>query len=115
MPEMKTLPLKAKQPSEHARPVSVSGWTSTSFLLLVIATFVAFHQVFFADFVNWDDDLYVYDNPHLLHDFGDSAFRWALAETNDGNWIPLTRLSLLADYKLYGLRPWGFHLTSLLL
>ncbi|HNL39122.1 MAG TPA: hypothetical protein PKH43_08310, partial [Saprospiraceae bacterium] len=30
-------------------------------------------------------------------------------------WHPLTWLSLELDYELYGLQPWGFHLTNLLL
>src|SRR5207248_6243560 len=32
-----------------------------------------------------------------------------------GNWHPLTWLSLQLDYELFGLRPWGYHLSNLLL
>ena len=40
---------------------------------------------------------------------------WALTTTHASNWHPLTWISLEFDYQLYGLRPWGYHLTSLVL
>src|SRR5260370_1998240 len=32
-----------------------------------------------------------------------------------GHWIPTTWLTLGADYALWGMKPFGYHLTSLLL
>ena len=32
-----------------------------------------------------------------------------------GNWHPLTMISHMLDCQLFGLKPWGHHLTSLLL
>ena len=39
----------------------------------------------------------------------------ALTATHASNWHPLTWLSYLLDYQLYGLHPWGYHRTNLLL
>src|SRR4051812_940350 len=33
--------------------------------VLAVVTVLAFHRVLFCGFVNWDDDIYVYDNPNL--------------------------------------------------
>src|SRR5262245_38084035 len=88
------------------------GWLLA---VLAAATVAAFHHVLFCDFVNWDDDLYVRDNVDLRSGLSGAGVWWALTCVLGGFWIPLTWLSLLLDYQLYGLRPWGFHLTNLLL
>jgi protein O-mannosyl-transferase len=66
-------------------------------------------------FVNFDDDVYVYDNPSLQHGLSWQSIRWAVSTLDAGFWHPLTWLSLLLDSQLFGLRPSGYHLTSLLL
>ncbi len=40
---------------------------------------------------------------------------WSFTTTCANNWHPLTWLSYLLDYEFYGLRPWGYHLTSVVL
>ncbi|MGC1455230.1 MAG: tetratricopeptide repeat protein [Nitrospirota bacterium] len=67
-------------------------------------------------FVNyWDDDKYVYDNPHILTLTG-SFFKWAFTTIEaGGNWHPLTWLSLGIDRYLWGTGPMGFHATNILL
>jgi tetratricopeptide (TPR) repeat protein len=67
------------------------------------------------DFVNWDDGVYVTDNAHIQEGVNADSFRWAWSSTTTGNWHPLTWLSLQLDWQLYGPRPWGFHLTNVLL
>jgi protein O-mannosyl-transferase len=66
-------------------------------------------------FVNLDDDLYVLLNPHVQRGLSWPSIRWAFSNLEAGFWHPLTWLSVLADRQLYGLRPWGHHLTSVLL
>jgi tetratricopeptide (TPR) repeat protein len=44
-----------------------------------------------------------------------AGVHWALTAVVVSNWHPLTLLSHMADCQVYGLRPWGHHLTSLLL
>ena len=66
-------------------------------------------------FVNFDDDVYVYNNPELSHGLSVEGIRWAFTTTRGSQWAPMTWLSYLADYQLYGLKPWGYHLTNLLL
>jgi hypothetical protein len=41
--------------------------------------------------------------------------RWALSSTYAEFWYPLTWLSLMLDYQLYGMKAGGYHLTNLIL
>jgi regulator of sirC expression with transglutaminase-like and TPR domain len=67
-------------------------------------------------FVNWDDDIYVYANPQLRSIAPPSLLRaFTHIHPPSGNWHPLTMVSHAVDYAMWGLRPWGHHLTSILL
>jgi protein O-mannosyl-transferase len=66
------------------------------------------------EFINWDDDLYVVDNPHI-RSFGLSFIVWATTNLRAGSWIPVTWGSFALDHAAWGLDPRGFHLTNGLL
>jgi protein O-mannosyl-transferase len=83
-------------------------------LLLVIVVAATFAAAVGNDFVNYDDDTYVTANPHLRQG-GATGIAWALGSTMASNWHPLTWLSHMLDYRLFGQRPWGHHLSSVLL
>jgi len=64
------------------------------------------------DFVNWDDDKYVYENEHIRSlDF--EFLKWSFG-FHILNWHPLTLLSHSVDYALWGLNPIGHHLTNII-
>lgn len=65
-------------------------------------------------FVAWDDAQLIYQNGHLTS-INWEFFRWAFFDQYWLLWMPLTWLSLAIDYQLWGVNPFGFHLTSLLL
>jgi len=67
------------------------------------------------DFITYDDPVYVTDNAHVKAGLTPASVRWAFQSTEASNWHPLTWLSHMADVELFGLQPWGHHLTSLLL
>jgi tetratricopeptide (TPR) repeat protein len=54
------------------------------------------------DFVDIDDPTYVPYNQHVMSGLTGSSLKWSFTSTDDANWIPLTRLSLMADQQLYG-------------
>jgi len=66
------------------------------------------------DFVNWDDDAYVYENPYIQH-INIKFIRWAFCSFHASNWHPITWVSHALDYATYGLNPWGHHLTNIIL
>ena len=83
--------------------------------LLLLAVALVFGQTVRHPFVNYDDPLYVSDNPSLAHGLTAAGIGWAFTTTYANFWHPLTWLSLLLDFQLYGLEPWGYHLTNVLL
>ena len=83
-------------------------------LFIVISTFSVYWQIHNYDFVNYDDDKYISDNPHVQAGLTLKNVTWAFTTTHAGNWHPLTWLSHMLDCQLYGLNPGGHHITNLL-
>jgi Flp pilus assembly protein TadD len=84
-------------------------------LLLVAATLALYNPVNRHPFVNYDDDRYVIDNPHVHNGLGWDTIAWAFTSTEQANWHPLTWLSHALDYRFFGQNPTGHHFTSLLI
>jgi len=84
-------------------------------LLLILATSAVYWHVTGHDFVLLDDDIYVYENRYVQNGLTSDSMIWAFTTTHAGFKIPLTWLSLMLDFELYGLNAGGYHLTSLLL
>ncbi len=84
-------------------------------LFLILATFAVFWQVSNHDFVSYDDDTYLTKNPHVQARFSRESITWAFTTTYANFWHPLTWLSHMLDYQLFGLNPGRHHLSSLLL
>jgi len=84
-------------------------------LVLILATSAVYWHVTGHDFVNLDDNVYVYENRHVQNGLTVDSMIWAFTTTHAGFRIPLTWLSLMLDFELYGLNAGGYHLTNLLL
>lgn len=82
---------------------------------LALLTFAAFAQVLGNEFVNYDDTKYITDNPYVKRGLTSESFIWAFTEAHFFMWHPLTSLSHILDFSLYGLNPCGHHLTNLIL
>ena len=65
-----------------------------------------------ADFTNFDDPVYVTNNPEVFHGLSWRALRWAFTTFHGSNWHPLTWLSHAADCQCWGENAGGHHLTS---
>ncbi|MGW8222880.1 MAG: tetratricopeptide repeat protein [Syntrophobacteria bacterium] len=81
-------------------------------LLLFIATLAVYWQVGNYEFVNFDDDKYIIENFHVQKGLTRDSVIWAFTATHVSNWHPLTWLSHMLDFQLYGLNPSGHHLTN---
>jgi protein O-mannosyl-transferase len=85
-------------------------------LLLGLVTLALYWPATRHAFLNYDDQLYVTENPHVQAGLTAASVQWALRpEAKFGYWHPLTLLSHLLDCEWYGLDPWGHHLTNILL
>jgi len=83
--------------------------------LLVAATLCVYVQVRGFQFIIVDDDIYVEDNEHVRDGISPANLRWAFTTLRDGNWFPLTWISLMVDASAYGTWAGGYHITNLIL
>ncbi|HLZ39694.1 MAG TPA: tetratricopeptide repeat protein [Candidatus Sulfotelmatobacter sp.] len=84
-------------------------------LLLAMVALALYNPATHHPFVNYDDDRYVTENPHVRQGLTAQTFTWALTSTEQANWHPLTWMSHALDCSLFGLNPTGHHFTSILL
>jgi tetratricopeptide (TPR) repeat protein len=81
-------------------------------LLLVVLTLVIYWQVGGHEFINYDDNVYITDNPNVRTGLTLDNIKWAFTTGYAVNWHPLTWLSHMLDVDLFGLNPKGHHLAS---
>jgi protein O-mannosyl-transferase len=82
---------------------------------LVSMCIAVFGQVVGFQFVNFDDNFYVYENSYVLGGLNQDSMRWALTAFHSANWHPLTWLSHMADVSLFGKNAGAHHATNLVL
>ncbi len=82
---------------------------------LALVTLGLYAQVLGHDFVNFDDDVYVTENPQVLGGLSAKGVRWAFTTGYAANWHPLTWLSHMLDVELFDLDAGAHHATSALL
>ena len=80
---------------------------------LILLTASVYWQVQEFDFVNYDDNDYVYANFHVQKGITLNSIHWAFVTGHASNWHPLTWISHMLDFQIFGLWAGGHHLTSL--
>ena len=83
--------------------------------VLVLLVGGIYRQTFFYGFLNFDDNLFVTQNPVIQKGFTLEGLKYAATAFCDENWHPLTLLAHMMDCQLYGTWAGGHHLTCLLL
>lgn len=82
--------------------------------VVAMITFAVYLSSLRNSFVTWDDNVYIFENPHI-RTFDWSFIVWAFTSFRAGNWHPLTWISHALDYAAWGLNPLGHHLTGIIL
>ena len=83
--------------------------------VLFLATFGVFSRVLVGQFVQWDDGISVYQNPHI-QGLDWARLRWMFSDASYAmRYKPLTWLTYALVYQLGGLKPVGYHLANLLI
>ena len=80
--------------------------------VLVLAVYA---QVSGFQFINFDDNFYVYENPAIKAGLTRDTLKWAFSAYYAGNWHPLTWISLAADVQMFGVTPGMIHVMNVLL
>ncbi|MDM7921698.1 MAG: tetratricopeptide repeat protein [Pyrinomonadaceae bacterium] len=88
-------------------------------LAVVAAIFVlvlaVYYQTVGFDFITFDDNLYVYQNPAVLSGLNSESIKWAFTAFHSANWHPLTWLSHMLDVTLFGRNAGGHHGMNVML
>jgi tetratricopeptide (TPR) repeat protein len=85
------------------------------YLFLAAIILAVFGQTIHYDFVNFDDDLYVYNTPAIKAGLTLKGVTFAFISQHARNWHPLTTISHMLDCQLYGLNAGWHHATNVLL
>jgi tetratricopeptide (TPR) repeat protein len=88
--------------------------TVLCYVLLALITVAVYLPVIELSFVTFDDTYYLTENPKVQAGLTWESVRWAFTRAHAANWHPLTWLSHMLDCQLYGMKPLGHHVTSLL-
>jgi tetratricopeptide (TPR) repeat protein len=84
-------------------------------LLLTVAVLASYSPVARNGFVNYDDDRYIAQNPHVRAGITWPTVKWAFTTYEQANWHPLTWLSHALDCELLGVNPAAHHFVNVLL
>lgn len=76
---------------------------------------IVFGQTRHFDFVNFDDDQYAYGNTVVSQGLTFHGASTAFSYNAIDNWVPLTTISHMLDFEIYGLKPGEHHLTNIVL
>ncbi|OGL01904.1 MAG: hypothetical protein A3E31_10545 [Candidatus Rokubacteria bacterium RIFCSPHIGHO2_12_FULL_73_22] len=81
---------------------------------IALVTFAVFSPALWNGFVEWDDQVTLYENPNW-RGLAAPQLRYFFTTLLMGHYIPVTWLTFGLDYELWGMNPSGYHLTSLLI
>ena len=90
----------------------LSRWAAPAFVALL--TLAVFWPALHNGFLNWDDEANILTNPHY-RGLGWANLRWMFTTLLGGHYQPLVWLTFAADYLVWGMNPFGYHLTNVLL
>jgi len=88
-------------------------------LVIIAACLASYFNVLFFDFV-WDDNIFIVPNPYMksfkfLPRFLSKDF-WNIGvlKWSSGYYRPFLAASFMLDHKIWGINPFGYHLTNLI-
>ncbi|MBF0459640.1 MAG: tetratricopeptide repeat protein [Nitrospirae bacterium] len=102
---------------DNHKTIQTSGALRASDLAavcLVLAVVLVYLPVRNYDFIRYDDEKYVTENPQVIGGLTADGILWAFKTTEIGFWQPLPWLSHMADVWVFGLNAGGHHLVNVL-
>jgi Flp pilus assembly protein TadD len=107
-------PLPTSVPASQLKtaPSGIDVWICVFLIGASIAVYagVSHHQ-----FLKWDDNIYVTENPVVRAGLTWQGVQWAFTSGLGGNWHPLTWLSHMLDVQLFGMNASAHHITNVTL
>jgi protein O-mannosyl-transferase len=90
-------------------------YTYVIVISLIVASFAAFGRIAGNDFINLDDPGYITDNHIVQSGLNLQNIQWTFTTVVLANWHPLTMISYMLEWNLFGANPTGYHIVSLML
>jgi len=102
--------------SSRSSKAVASGWLILGVCVFLIAiTWLVFGQTLGHEFVNFDDHVYVYEDPVVTGGLTLPGIVAAFTHSHARNWHPLTTISHMLDCQLFGLNAGGHHFMNVFL
>lgn len=101
------------------KPLAIGWWKEPKIFLTVLGIIIATLALYYSSLSNgfmtyWDDYLYVTQNQHITSVSWENI-KYIFTNQIAANYHPLTILSLMIDYQIADLKPFTYHLHTLLL
>ena len=84
-------------------------------IALTLLVLLVYWQVQGHDFISYDDQLYVTDNFRIHQGISVDSIAGAFKDVHTGHWHPLTMISHMVDWSLFGDSAGGHHWTNVVL
>jgi tetratricopeptide (TPR) repeat protein len=104
-PDVKSAPAAGNFAAQRKQDLMIAG-------LIALACVVIYGQVVGFDFINLDDDIYVYENGAVAAGLSARSIAWAFGTFHAANWHPVTWISHQLDVTLFGLNAGGHHVLN---
>ena len=98
---------------ERIAMIAAKPWQTA--VAVGLLTALVFLPAIEGNFVNWDDDAYVYENPLVQGGLSVAGIAGGFDAIVCHNWAPVTIWSYQLDRSLFGPGPAGFHLTNVVI
>lgn len=82
-------------------------------IALIVAIVCAYARIVRADFIDFDDNSHVFENPLVKSGLSWHGVVEAFQHPQASLWVPLTWLSFMTDVSLFGLNPGAMHAVNL--
>ena len=92
--------------------MGVANWLAPALLLLTVLA--VYSRVATFGFVNYDDPEYTFENPHVNVGLTPGGIIWAFTQSYAANWHPLTWISHMLDFQMFGAQSGIEHVMNLL-
>lgn len=95
-----------------------NGYTIPIVICVFLVSLVGavFGQTVRFDFINYDDDRYIYQNPTVVRGLDPEKIVYTFIHFGGREeWLPITEISHMVDWQFYGPHAGGHHLTNVLL
>jgi len=104
-------PAEAAGPQKRQTVAAIPKWSVAAIILF---TALLYSRCLYNGLTLMDDDYYIINNP-FLKDFSLHGVRAIFTSFYSANYNPLTTVTWLFEYNIYGLNPLPYHLLNLLL